>query len=298
MKVSKKALIQLLVLISYSNLLSQNKKVEIISEKLTDNIFMITGQGGNIGIYIGADNIFMIDDQFDHLSDQLKDSIRKLSEKPISILFNTHMHGDHTGGNANFNSKEVTIVSHDNVRKRVKNNNLEKLNKNKIDSLYFSKMLPEITFSDDITFHDGNETIMGIHVHNAHTDGDAIIYFLNNNVLHMGDTYFSNRYPYIDLKSGGSVNGYINALKKTLLLIDDETKIIPGHGKLSNRKELELYVLMLEDIKKNVLTAIKEGKSLKEVENSNTISNKYDDSYGAGFINPQKLRATFYTSLN
>ncbi|MBU2995205.1 MBL fold metallo-hydrolase [Cellulophaga baltica] len=283
--------------LGFLKLQGQNKKVEIKTEKLTDNIYMITGQGGNIGVFIGEEKLFMIDDQFDHLSEQLKECISKLSNKPLSILFNTHMHGDHTGGNANFNSDKVTLVAHDNVRKRVKTNNLEKLREKKIDTNYFTRMLPEITFSNDITFYDGDETIMAFHVHNAHTDGDAIVYFMNNNVLHMGDTYFSKRYPFIDLKSGGSVDGYIDAHKKVLLLINDETKIIPGHGKSSDKKELQEYVLMLEDLKANTLKAIAEGKSLEEVQNSKTISSKYDATHGNGFINPEKLRTTFYTSL-
>ncbi|KGK31895.1 MBL fold metallo-hydrolase [Cellulophaga sp. E6(2014)] len=289
--------LKILVLASFFSLKAQEKPVKIISEKLTEDVYMLTGQGGNIGIYIGPDNIFMIDDQFSHLSDQIKETIKTLSPKPISVLFNTHMHGDHTGGNANFNTDEITLISQDNARKRVQENNLKKLNSQEIDSIYYNKMLPEITFSNDLTLHKGEETILAFHVHKAHTDGDAMVYFAQNNVLHMGDTYFSEGYPFIDLKSGGSVNGYIDAHKKTLVLIDNETKIIPGHGKSSTKKELETYMLMLEDIKENVLKAIRSGATLEEVETDTTISKKYDTNYGGGFISPERLRATFYTCL-
>jgi glyoxylase-like metal-dependent hydrolase (beta-lactamase superfamily II) len=251
---------------------------------------MLTGKGGNIGIFVGQDNVFMIDDQFAPLSDKITKAISTLTDMSISILFNTHMHGDHTGGNANFNSKTTTVVAHDNVRKSLKKRLLEN---NKLDS----KILPEVSFSDDITFYDGDETIMAFHVHNAHTNGDAMVYFLNNNVLHMGDTYFSGRYPFIDLKNGGSVEGYINAQKKALLLINDETKIIPGHGRPSNKKELESYVNMLVYVKEKVLSEIKIGKSLEEVSDNTDLLSAYDETHGDGFINPKRMRETFYKSL-
>ncbi|WP_158975569.1 MBL fold metallo-hydrolase [Cellulophaga sp. L1A9] len=289
--------LQILLFSSILTVKAQEAKVQIIPEKLTENIYMLTGQGGNIGIFIGPDNIIMIDDQFNHLSSQIKETIATLSKKPIATLFNTHMHGDHTGGNANFNTQEITLIAQDKARERVSENNLKKLKAQEIDSIYYNKMLPEITFSEDLTLYKGNETIMAFHVHHAHTDGDAMVYFVNNNVLHMGDTYFSTGYPFIDLKSGGSVSGYIDAQKRALLLIDDQTKIIPGHGKSSNKNELETYVIMLEDIKENVLKAIANGATLEEVETNTEISKKYDASYGGGFINPERLRATFYSSL-
>lgn len=270
--------------------LAQEKEVVIKIDTLSKDVFMLTGQGGNIGIYTGQRNVFMIDDQFERLSDKIKMAISTLTDQPISFLFNTHMHGDHTGGNAKFNSKTTTVVAHDNVRKSL----VDRLaNDQKLDK----KILPEVSFSDDITFYDGDETIMAFHVHNAHTDGDAMVYFLNNNVLHMGDTYFSGRYPYIDLKNGGSVNGYIEAQKKALLLIDTETKIIPGHGGPSNKAELEAYVKILEDIKTKVLSEINAGKSLDEVKNNTDLLSAYDSTHGNGFINPERVREIFYNSL-
>lgn len=276
---------------------AQDKEVVITVDTLSQNVYMLTGQGGNIGVYIGESNVFMIDDQFDRLSDKIKATVASLTEKPLATLFNTHMHGDHSGGNANFNTSTVTLVAHDNVRERIKTNQQAKLDKNEITTTYFNKMLPEVTFSDDITFHDGDETIMAFHVHNAHTDGDAMVYFMNNNVLHMGDTYFSGRYPFIDLKSGGSTQGYINAHKKALLLINADTKIIPGHGRPSNKPELETYVLMLEDIQNKVQASIDTGATLNEVKENTSLTESYDEVHGNGFINPERLRETFYKSL-
>ncbi len=279
------------------NCYAQNNEVQIRVDSLSPQVYMLTGKGGNIGIYIGETKVFMIDDQFDHLSAKIKKSIASLTDKPISTLFNTHMHGDHSGGNANFNTKKVTLVAHDNVRKRIKKNQKEKLDKQEIPKEKYDKMLPEVTFSDNITFFDGDETIMAFHVHNAHTDGDSMVYFLKNNVLHMGDTYFSGRYPFIDLKSGGSIHGYINAIKKALLLINDNTKIIPGHGRPSNKAELQNYVLLLEDILKKIQYAINSGSSLEEVKANTSLTQTYDARYGNGFISPEKIRETYYKSL-
>lgn len=276
---------------------AQDGEVIITVDTLSQNVYMLTGQGGNIGIYVGENNVFMIDDQFERLSDKIKTAINSLTDKPIATLFNTHMHGDHSGGNAKFNSEAVILVAHDNVRDRIKANQQAKLEKKEITADYLAKMLPEVTFSEDITFYDGDETIMAFHVHNAHTDGDAMVYFVNNNVLHMGDTYFSERYPYMDLKSGGSVNGYIEGHKKALMVINDETKIIPGHGRPSNKKELETYVAMLEDIRSNMQAAIDADASLEDVKANASLTKAYDEVHGTGFISPERFRETLYISL-
>jgi glyoxylase-like metal-dependent hydrolase (beta-lactamase superfamily II) len=277
-------------LLQLTFVVAQDEEVTIGIDTLSKDVYMLTGQGGNIGIFVGRDHVFMIDDQFERLSEKIKSAIVTLTDKPIAILFNTHMHGDHTGGNSKFNSKATAIVAHDNVRKTL----LEQQSGN---TAFDEKMLPEITFSDDITFHDGEETIMAFHVHNAHTDGDAMVYFLENNVLHMGDTYFAERYPFIDLKSGGSVEGYINAHKKALHLINEDTKIIPGHGRPSNKAELQKYVAMLEAIKSKVEDAIASNASLEDVVKDTSLTEAYDELHGNGFIKPEALRETFYVSL-
>lgn len=291
MKRSKQIyLIITLVFVSLLRLSAQEKEVVITIDTLSNSMYMLTGQGGNIGIYVGEESVFMIDDQFERLSPIIKTTISKLSDKPIAFLFNTHMHGDHTGGNGSFNSKQTTIIAHDNVRTSLKTMLAEKPELGEA-------ILPEITFSDDVTLYDGDETIMAFHVHNAHTNGDAMIYFMKNNVIHMGDTYFSTGYPYIDLNNGGSVDGYIDAHKKALMVIDDNTKIIPGHGRPSNKKELENYVAMLEDIRTAISEAKKQNRTLEEVEKDGSLTEKYDAVFGNGFIGPDKIRATFYTSL-
>lgn len=290
MKIIKQLIIPLFSLCFITAVFGQNEEVTINIDTLSQDVYMLTGQGGNIGIYVGENNVFMIDDQFERLSEKIRTAIGTLTDQPISFLFNTHMHGDHTGGNAKFNSNSTTVVAHDNVRKSLE----DRLAKNAdLDK----KILPEVSFSNDITFYDGDETIMAFHVHDAHTNGDAMVYFLKNNVLHMGDTYFSGRYPYIDLESGGSVNGYLDAQKRALLLINNETKIIPGHGRPSNKTELENYIAVLEDIKAKILGEIETGKSLDEVKNNTDLLSAYDNTYGNGFINAERVREIFYSSL-
>jgi len=289
--------VSLILSIATLPLAAQDDEVNITIDTLGQQVYMLTGQGGNIGIYVGEKNVFMIDDQFDHLSDKIKTAISKITDKPIAFLFNTHLHGDHTGGNANFNSDGTNVVAHDNVRNRMVEKQITAIKENKMDAEVAKKMLPEVTFSNDITFHDGEETIMAFHEHNAHTDGDAMVYFMKNNVLHMGDTYFSERYPYIDLGSGGSINGFIEAHKKALLVINDETKIIPGHGRPSNKKELETYTAMLEEIKGIIQKEIDAGKSLDDLKSNTELTKKYDASYGTGFIKPERMKEIFYTSL-
>lgn len=296
----KNLLILLLASIIFSPFLlnAQEEEVVIKVDSISRDVYMLTGLGGNIGIYVGETYVFMIDDQFERISSENMAAIQTITDKPIAFLFNTHMHGDHSGGNASFNAEATTLVSHVNTRKRIDEQNLLLLNEQKIDTAYYKKMLPEVTFSEDITFHDGEETIMAFHVHNAHTDGDAEIYFLKNNVIHMGDTFFAGRYPYIDVNSGGSVDGLIEAQKKILMLINDETIIIPGHGSPSNKAALQEYITMLQNIRDKVMGTIGQGKTLDEVKAMSGLTAEYDEVHGSGFINPERLREIFYTSLS
>jgi len=155
---------------------------------VTSEVYILTGQGGNIGLYVNTTNTFMIDNQFARISPKIKEAIESITNKLITYLFNTHMHGDHTGGNAEFNTNTTTLIAQDNVRKSLEQRITEKPELSK-------DILPEISFSEELILYQDNETIMAFHVHNAHTNGDAMIYFMKNNVLHMGDTYFSGRYP-------------------------------------------------------------------------------------------------------
>lgn len=261
-------------------------KVEIKTTKLTEHTYMLEGAGGNIGFSVGDDGVFVIDDQFAPLSEKILTAIKAVSDKPLKYLVNTHYHGDHSGGNENMQKVGAIIIAHDNVKKRLKENQSPK------------EALPVITFNDKLSITINNESIAVLHVANAHTDGDSLLYFTESNVLHTGDTFFNGRYPYIDLGSGGSVTGYIEAVKKGLMLIDNDTKIIPGHGQLANAEDYKDFLIMLETLQSNIQKAIDEGKTEDEVKTDTSLTKTYDDlDYGSGFINSEKIRVTFYNSL-
>ncbi len=273
---------------------AQNTEVKITSQKVTDNIYMLQGQGGNIGVFVGDDGVFMIDDQFAPLSKKIIDKIKEITDKPLSYLINTHWHGDHTGGNENMKKEGFLIVSHENVRKRMSTDQLVRGRRKKASP---KKALPVITFTDDMMFHINKEDVLVSDVHNAHTDGDSHIYFTKNNVIHMGDTYFQGKFPFIDLESGGSIDGYIASLDKVLMIADDKTKIIPGHRSLSNKEELKIYKKMLVTLRDRVQKAIHSGKTLGEVTNDSSITKEYKNEYGGWFISAKEMRTTIYMSL-
>jgi cyclase len=265
-----------------------NEEVVIETQQLTENIYMLIGQGGNIGVCTGEDAVFIIDGQFARLTPKILDAVKAISDKPIHYLINTHFHGDHVGSNENLSKLGVKIIAHDNVYKRL-NETTPKTPKG---------ALPVISFNDKLQLHINREDVLVFHVENAHTDGDALLYFTQSNILHTGDTFFSERFPYIDLNSGGSVDGYIEAVKKTLILIDEDTKIIPGHGVQSNKEKYQFFLSMMEDLRTQVLAEIKLGKTEEEVANNDSITKKYDDlGYSWAFINSERIRRTFYRSL-
>ena len=271
---------------------SQNRDVKIKTTKLTDQVYMLKGQGGNIGLFIGDDAVFMIDDQFAPLTPKILSAIKEITSKPVTYLINTHWHGDHTGGNENMEKEGALIVAHENVRKRM---SVDQVVRGRTKKASPKSALPVITFSKDMMMHINNDDVLITHTHNSHTDGDAFIYFTKNNVLHMGDSYFQGKFPYIDLYSGGSIDGYIEGIEKGILLIDDETKIIPGHGNISSKSELKSYLVMLKSIKNAISEEIKKGKSLEQVLSNKTITNDYK-SY-SGWINEKKIKTAVYKSL-
>ncbi len=280
------------LILTYTN--AQNREVKIEPIKITESIYMLKGQGGNIGVFVGVDGVFMIDDQFAKLTPKILKAIKSITDKPVKYLINTHWHGDHTGGNQNMSKEGAVIISHNNVRKRM---SVESVVRGRTKPASPKEALPVITFSQDMMVHFNGEDVLISHVHNAHTDGDAHIYFTNSNVIHMGDTYFQGKFPYIDLSSGGSINGYIAAVDKALLISDDNTVIIPGHRGLSNKRELQTYKEMLVTIKNRVQEAINSGKTLEEVKKDETITKEYAKDYGGWFITAEGIRETIFKSL-
>lgn len=288
---SKRLLFCFSLMISAS-VLSQQKQVKISSLQITDQIYMLKGQGGNIGLFVGEDAIFMIDDQFASLTPKILAAIKEITPKKVNYLINTHWHGDHTGGNENMAKEGALIVAHNNVRKRM---SLKSLKEGILLGDDKNRALPVITFDKDLSFHSNGDTILATHAHHAHTDGDILIYFTNNNVLHTGDSFFQGKFPYIDVSSGGSIDGYIAAIQKMIVIADDQTKIIPGHGDIATRKDLESYLLMLSTLRDRVALEIKKGKTIQEVKINSSITQGYESFNG--WITEERIRETIYTSL-
>jgi glyoxylase-like metal-dependent hydrolase (beta-lactamase superfamily II) len=256
---------------------------------------MMTGAGGNMALFVGDEKALLIDDQYGPLSDKIKAKVKEITDLPIHYLINTHWHGDHTGGNANFANDGAQIIAHKNVRERLSTDQFMKAFSRKVDAKS-PDYWPVITFGKDINLHMGDEDIWAFHIDNAHTDGDAIVYFVQSNVMHMGDTYFAKRYPFIDLSSGGSIDGAIAGLEDVRDLANDDTRIIPGHGELSDKAELAEYIEVLKDVRDKVAGMIEAGLSFEEIQAANP-SAEYDETWGTGFINPESFVNTIYTDL-
>jgi cyclase len=271
------------------------EEVRIQTVEVAAGIYMLVGQGGNIGVSAGADGVFLIDDQFAPLTPKIQAAVAAISDQPIRFLVNTHWHFDHTGGNENLGNAGVVLVAHDNVRTRLAAGGLVEFFKNQ-EPPAPKAALPVITFAESVTFHLNGDDLYVFHVPPAHTDGDSIIHFKNANVVHMGDVYFNGLYPFIDGSSGGSVDGVIAAAEKVLAMVDDETKIIPGHGALSNRAELAAYVEMLKDVRAKIGALLDAGKSLEE-----TLAAKptaaWDDPWGKAFLTPEQFTTIVYQIL-
>jgi glyoxylase-like metal-dependent hydrolase (beta-lactamase superfamily II) len=270
--------------------------INIKTIKVTEHIAMLQGKGGNIGVFHHNDSVFLIDDQFAPLTDKILHSVKTLNAHPIRFLVNTHWHFDHVGGNENLGKHSAVIIAHENVRKRMSSDQFITFFNKKIPASP-DIALPTITFTQDMRFHLEGETINLYHVENAHTDGDTIVRFETANVIHMGDNYFSGMYPFIDTSSNGSVAGMIKAVTHVLSEVDDDTKIIPGHGSLSNKAELTQFLAMLKDLQSKISQLIAEGKTLAEVQASKPTAD-YDKNWGKGFLSGEQFVQILYTDLS
>ncbi len=258
-------------------------KVEIKVIPVAKNIYMLEGSGGNIGVSVGTDGILIVDDQFAPLAEKIEAALHKLDPGKLKFVLNTHHHGDHTGGNANFGAKDATIIAQSNVRKRLA-----------ADSNSKKEALPVITFDQSASVHFNGEEIKLLHHGPGHTDGDSIIHFTGANVVHMGDQFFNGGFPFIDLSSGGSVEGYIKTVATVLEKIPADAKVIPGHGKLGTVEDLKAFHTMLVETTGLMKKAITDGKSLAELKAAG-LPDKWQ-SFGAGFIKTDRWIETIYNS--
>ena len=258
--------------------------VQIKASAVAGSVHMLEGAGGNIGVSVGPDGILIVDDQFAPLAGKIDEALQKLDKGALKFVLNTHWHGDHTGGNAHFGRK-ANIVAHTNVRKRLS----AAPNATK-------EALPVITFDDSLSIHFNGEEIKVIHLPPGHTDGDSVIHFTQSNVIHMGDQFFNGRFPFVDLGSGGDVAGYIKNVETVLGKVTADAKIIPGHGPLATRADLEKFHKTLVDTTSIVRQGIAEGKTLEQVKAAG-LPEQYKD-WGSGFINTPRWIEMVYNSYS
>src|SRR5712692_8100237 len=247
-------------------------KVQMKVTKVSGNIYMLEGAGGNIGASIGEDGIVIVDDQYAPLYDKIRAALKGITDKPIRFVINTRYHEDHTGGNALF-QKEAPIIAQDNVRKRLEQGGTAGNN----GSVSFpakpqpKEALPIITFEHDVTVHLNGEDIRALHFPSGHTDGDSVIFFPKSNVVHMGDDFVTYGFPFIDVASGGSVQGMIDAMEKATAQLPADVKVIPGHGALSNLDDVRRYVTMLKETRAVVEKDIQQGKTLDQLKQEKVL---------------------------
>jgi glyoxylase-like metal-dependent hydrolase (beta-lactamase superfamily II) len=270
-------------------------KVVIESQKLADGVYMLAGAGGNIGVSVGEDGIVIIDDQFQELTPRIQAALAKLSPKPVRFVINTHWHFDHVGGNENLAKAGAVILAHGNVRRRMSTTQLMKMfNREMPPSPHDA--LPVVTFDSDVTVNYNGEELYVFHVNNAHTDGDSLILFRKANVLHAGDTLFNGFYPFIDADSGGSIDGMIASADKVLGMVNEQTKIIPGHGPLATPKDLKAFRDMLATLRETVAKLIREGKTLEQTVAA-APTKSLDAEWGDGFLKPEQVVQMVYMDL-
>jgi len=269
--------------------------VEIKVIKVAPGIYMLMGIGGNIGVSVGDDGVFLIDDEFAELHEKIHAALQEISPEPVRFIINTHWHFDHAAGNAAFANEGAIIIAHDNVRKRMSRDTfMERFNL--LVEAYPKDAWPVITFADSVTLHLNSEDIAVQHVPPAHTDGDSIIFFSESNVVHTGDIFLNGSYPFIDISTDGSIDGMITAAEYLLTQVDEETKIIPGHGELGDRDDLIVYIDVLKDSREKIAALIESGKTLEEIIATKPVA-QYDEQWGQGFVSSDQFVITIYKSL-
>ena len=271
-------------------------KVEIKSEKLGGNVWVLYGAGGNMGLCAGADGAVLIDDEFAPLSTKILAAVKQVSDQPVRWVVNTHWHGDHMGGNENMANAGALIIAHDRVRQRLLEGQDNKFFGRKIEPAS-GRTLPLVTFNDSTTLHVNGEDVVVFHVAPAHTDGDAIVWFPKANVIHMGDTFFNGFYPIIDLESGGSIDGMIAASARVLPRIAADIRVIPGHGPATDKATLAKYHDMLVGVRAAIAKLVKEKKTLEQVVAAKPTA-PWDEAWGTGFVKPESFTTVLYNELS
>lgn len=271
-------------------------KVQMKVSKVAGNVYMLQGAGGNIGASVGDDGIVIVDDQYAPLAEKIQAALKGITDKPVRFIINTHYHGDHTGGNAYF-QKQAPIIAQDNVRKRLEsgggagNGGLIHMDVKPAPH----DALPIVTFDHDVTVHLNGEDIRALYFPAGHTDGDSIIFFPQSNVVHMGDDFVTYGFPFIDVESGGSINGMIDAVAQVISQLPPDVKVIPGHGPVSTLDDVRAYLTMLKETRDAVQKALQEGKPLDQMKQLKLLDPW--KKYAGDFVNQDAFLETLYNSL-
>ena len=269
--------------------------VQITSEQLSANVYVLYGAGGNMALVTGEQQNYLIDDQFAPLSDKILFKIKSINDKPLAYVLNTHWHGDHTGGNENLANEGALIIASDRVYDRLKEGQ-QSARRNTPPAA--PKALPVISFSDQMHLRYRQDAhIHAMHVNDAHTDGDSFYYFPDENVIHLGDNFFNGKYPFIDTDSGGDIDGLLSNLKMAQAMLDDDSKIIPGHGPAATLKDLKAYTHVLESCVEILRELRDNGLTVDEIVAEKPLA-EWDDRYGDGFIGPEAFIRSVLSSLN
>jgi cyclase len=271
---------------------SEFDAIQIVVHDVTPGIYYLEGAGGNIGVSVGDDGMFIIDDQFAALSEKIKAALAGLHPESVKYVFNTHFHYDHSEGNANFGADGAIIVAHEHARERMTRGAVFSM-LNASQPAYPAIALPQITFTDGMTLHFNGNTVNVYHFGSAHTDTDAVYHFVESNVIHTGDVFVTYGYPFIDVPNGGNLNGTIRAMHAILALADDDTKIIPGHGALSTKADMLAYVDMLELIRYRVWDGIEQGMTLEAI----TATEPARGFTNVGDVNAENFTKIVYDSF-
>jgi glyoxylase-like metal-dependent hydrolase (beta-lactamase superfamily II) len=271
-------------------------QVQVKVVPVAGGVYMLEGGGGNIGLSVGTDDAFIIDDQYAPMTARVKAAIATVTSKPVRFVVNTHWHDDHTGGNEAMAGSGAIIFAHENVRRRMSTEQFLAAFNARIPASP-KGALPVITFSDTLSFYLNGDTIRSIHVANAHTDGDAIIFFRSANVIHMGDTFFNGFYPFIDVSTGGSLDGMIRTANQALAMSNAATKFIPGHGPLATRADLMRYRDMMVTVRQRVGRLVTQRRTLQQVVAARPLAD-LDAQWGKGFLKPEQFLGIVYESLS
>ena len=267
------------------------KDVPIETTNIAPGVYVLFGRGGNIGLTVGADGAAIIDDQFADMVPKIRSAVALLSEKPVRFVINTHLHGDHTGGNDAFGAAGAVIIAQDNVRKRLGTESVNPTNNQPVPARA-REALPVVTFADSATLHFNDDDLEFTHLPNAHTETDIVVRFRKANVVHMGDLFIAG-FPFIDGSNGGTLDGYIRAHEAVLATIDDGTKLIRGHGPLGNKAELQAFHDMLVVVRDRVAKLVKAGKTQAQVVEARPTK-EYEEKYGGANFNAEQWLGRAY----